>query len=64
MMGRKKEDSPLELPLSEEDHPLSGIAEELIHAVHAKDTAAVASALEAAFEVLESMPEDEGESES
>ncbi len=46
---------------SEENHGLTACAEDLIRAVHAKDAKAVASALQAAFEVCESYPHEEGE---
>jgi hypothetical protein len=48
----------------QEGHELDGVkaaAADLIRAVHAKDESAVASALKAAFEILDSMPHDEGE---
>lgn len=45
----------------EEDQGLSMAAADLIRAVHAKDEAATASALRAAFELLDSEPHQEGE---
>lgn len=45
----------------EQDPGLMSAAEDLISAVHAKDAAAVAEALEAAFEILDSQPHEEGE---
>lgn len=48
---------------SEDDEiaPLRAAAEDLIRAVHDKDVAAVAEALESAFEICDSMPHVEGE---
>ena len=43
----------------EEDAGLSSAAEELISAIHSKDSAAVATALRNAFEILESEPHEE-----
>lgn len=58
IMGRKEEGKPMEMPLA--DHPLDSAAEDLIHAVHSKDTHAVAKALEAAFQILDAQPHEEG----
>lgn len=41
------------------DEGLHSAAEDLIAAVHAKDVSRVASALEAAFQMLDSAPEEE-----
>ena len=43
------------------DSSLEMAAEELIRAVHSKDASAVATALQAAFEVCDAMPHEEGE---
>jgi len=43
-----------------EDHGLRQCAKELIDAVHTKDEAAVARAIRAAFEILDSEPHEEG----
>lgn len=43
------------------DPGLSACASDLISAIHAKDEAGVASALKAAFELLESQPQEEAE---
>lgn len=51
------------MELLTEDHPLSSAAEDLIHAIHSKDVHAVSEALEAAFQLFESMPHTEGEQE-
>lgn len=47
----------------EEDHYdfMEACAEDIIHAVHAKDPKALAEALHAAFELAESMPHEEYE---
>lgn len=39
---------------------LHSAAEDLIHAVHSKDVAAVAMAIKAAFEICDSQPHEEG----
>jgi len=44
----------------EEDHGLDSCSEDLIRAMHAKDTKGVTAALKAAFEILDSMPHEEG----
>jgi len=44
----------------DEDQGLMACAEDLIKAIHAKDTSATASALRAAFELCDSEPHDEG----
>lgn len=49
----------------DEDHefdPVESAAEDLIHAVHAKDVKAVAEALRAAFELCDEEPHMEGDS--
>lgn len=66
----KKQEAALALPAdvvkrnpddeSKEVDMLDGVAEELIAAVHAKDTKAVAMALKAAFEICEVYPHEEG----
>lgn len=45
------------------DEGLHAAAEELISAVHSKDAGAVVSALKAAFEMLDSGPEEAAEAE-
>jgi hypothetical protein len=42
----------------QEDPAILACADDLISAVHAKDTDAVASALRAAFDIMQSMPEE------
>lgn len=44
----------------EHEPGLMSAAEDLISAVHAKDASAVASALSAAFEMMEEQPHEEG----
>lgn len=61
LVGRKEEGKPMELP--EAEHPLSACAEDLIDAIHSKDPQAVAHALEAAFQICDSQPHEEGEHE-
>lgn len=45
----------------DEDAGLNAAAADLIRAVHSKDEMSVASALRAAFEILDSQPHEEGE---
>lgn len=47
-------------PVDEMDPGLMASAEDLIRAVHAKDATAVAHALQAAFDIADSMPHEEG----
>lgn len=56
IMGRKEEGKPMELPA--EEHPLMSAAEDLIHAIHSKDVDAVAKALDAAFQISDSIEGD------
>jgi hypothetical protein len=59
-----KQRTPDEKPESEQDDSSASIdacAEELIRAVHARDTKAVANAMKDAFTILESEPHKEGE---
>ncbi len=59
-----KNRTPDEKPEQDQDDSSAAIescAQELIRAVHAKDTKAVSEALKDAFEILESMPHEEGE---
>lgn len=44
----------------DEFNELEGVAQELISAVHSKDAKALAAALQAAFEICESYPHEEG----
>lgn len=60
IVGRKEEGKSLELP--HEEHPQAPAAEDLIHAIHAKDIEGVARALHASHQIHNAMP-DEGESE-
>lgn len=46
---------------SRPDESLHAIAEEVLHAVEAKDAAALADALKAFFHVADAMPHEEGE---
>jgi len=43
-----------------EDNGLDACAEDLIRALHSKDIKSVSAALKAAFDILESMPHEEG----
>ena len=57
--------NPDEKPEQDEDDSSAAIescAHELIRAIHAKDTRAAAMALKDAFDILESMPHEEEES--
>lgn len=45
---------------SPDDSGIEACAEDLIHAVHAKDVKAVAEAIKAAFEILDAQPHEEG----
>lgn len=45
----------------QEDQGLISCADDLIRAVHSKDSQAVSSALRAAFQILDSEPHNEGE---
>lgn len=58
MVAHKREGEPMDLPT--EEHPLASAAEDLIHAVHSKNIEAVAQALEAAFQIFDSLPHEEG----
>lgn len=57
--------APDEQPEAEESNDSSAAiescAQELIRAIHAKDVKAAAAALEDAFQILDSMPHEEGE---
>jgi hypothetical protein len=60
--------APVEHIRRESDHeddghegPMSVVAEELIYAVHKRDTRGVIDALHAAFMILDAMPHVEGE---
>lgn len=44
----------------EEDHGLLACAEDLIRGIHSKDAHTVKEALKALFELMESMPHEEG----
>lgn len=44
----------------EEFDSVESAAEDLIHAIHSKDVKSVATALRAAFEILDSEPHEEG----
>lgn len=44
----------------DEDQGLSMAAEDLVRCIHAKDAPGVASALRAAFDILDSQPHNEG----
>lgn len=44
----------------EEDAGLDSCSEDLIRAMHSKDAKGVTAALKAAFEILDSMPHEEG----
>lgn len=59
--SRKKDGTVMpEHEEGENDAGLMAAAEDLISAVHSKDSSAVASALKAAFEIMEEMPHEEG----
>lgn len=58
-----KSRQPDEKPEEDQDDPAAAIkscAQELIRAVHAKDVDGTANALKDAFDILESMPHEEG----
>lgn len=59
-----KSRAPDEKPDSDEpedkDAAIHACAQDLINAVHAKDTRAAAEAIRSAFEILDSMPHEEG----
>lgn len=63
IISQRKPDggNELEGQEGEENQGLGAAAADLIRAVHAKDESAVASALRAAFEILDSEPHAEGE---
>ena len=65
IIAQRKPDGKEELhgPEDQEDAGLEAAAADLIRAVHAKDEAAVAAALRAAFEICDSEPHEEGEHE-
>lgn len=57
----RKPDGQSEIEQPEDDSAgLNAAAADLIRAVHAKDEAAVAAAMRAAFEIMESQPHEEG----
>lgn len=62
IMTKRKPDGGQEVPENEStpDDSLAACCEDLIQAFHAKDAKSVASALRAAFAVLESEPHEEG----
>lgn len=62
MIADRKSDGGMELshPFDEDVHGLVVASEDLTRAIHSKDINAVASALRAAFEILDSEPHDEG----
>ena len=53
-----KDDMPED---SNDNEGLHSCAQDLINAVHAKDVPAVASAMRAAFDIMESQPHDEAD---
>lgn len=59
LVVHKKSGQPIEV--SGEEHPLSSAADDLIQAVHNKNVDATAKALEAAFQICDSMPHEEGD---
>jgi hypothetical protein len=63
ILAARKPDGSIEIKGEEGEHEpgLIEAAHELINAVHGKDSNAVASALKAAFEIMESEPHDENE---
>jgi hypothetical protein len=63
IIARKKPEGGIE-PMhaeDEQDPALMSAADDLISAVHMKDSKAVADALQAAFEICDSMPHEEGQ---
>lgn len=54
--------APDEQPEEENDPnaPIQACAQDLINAIHAKDVAGAAEAIKSAFEILDSMPHEEG----
>lgn len=64
IISRRKPDGATQSEESmegETDQGLMSAAEDLIRAIHAKDGQAVTDALQAAFEIMESQPHEEGE---
>lgn len=64
MMAARKPDGSMEQEgeAKEPNHALLAAAEDLISAVHMKDASKVAEALDAAFEICDSSPHEEGPS--
>lgn len=62
IVSKRKPDGSTEPEHVEGDEaaPLEAAAEDLIRAIHSKDTKAVAAALKAAFEISDSEPHVEG----
>lgn len=58
IVGRKEEGKPMDLPA--EEHPLMSAAQDLSDALKSNDIEKVAQALEAAFQIADSMPHEEG----
>jgi hypothetical protein len=58
---QRSPDSSLETEEDDSGAGISAAAQDLIDAVHAKDSAGVASALKAAFDILDSEPHEENE---
>lgn len=59
MSSVRKPDGSSEME-SDSNEGLSACAADLIRAIHSKDEESVASALKAAFEILDSQPHEEG----
>lgn len=57
----KAEDSEISEESDEKDTAIHACAQDLINAVHSRDVKSAAEAIRSAFEILESMPHEEGE---
>ncbi len=63
IISQRKPDAPsgqTEHSIDNENHAMEACAEDLIRAVHSKDSKAVAEALQSAFECMEREPHEEG----
>lgn len=60
MAASKKDDGAVSVNAEADMHPLQIPAEDLIAAIEAKDALGIAMALQAAFDIADSMPHEEG----
>ena len=58
---RKPDGSRMEMKEESDDSGLLACADDLIRAIHAKDSHKAAAAMRAAFEIMEAAPHEEGE---